>query len=90
MTRALSATLVWCALLAHPVAAQLISSDITWINECIFRNRDQIGVTNRILRGYCACLNDRRDISSNSKSIAEWEKENPLTMRACEQQAGWK
>lgn len=45
-------------------------------------------LTRTVLK-YCQCMVNEMD-SNDSRSVTQFEKANPKTMKMCERKAGWK
>lgn len=76
------------ATLAAPAAQSQSADDKKWVAQCMRDNKDE-GAKTEVVRKYCVCMNDKMD-ENETRSISQWEKQNPKAMKECEKQAGWK
>lgn len=70
-------------------AQKMNADDVKWINQCIGDNKGEAGATDKIVRAYCVCMNEKMD-NNETRSITQWEKSHPAARKACEKTAGWK
>lgn len=74
---------------APATAQQMTADDLKWFNQCIDDNAKEPGGTPEIVRAYCFCMNEQMD-DGETRSVTEWEKDNPDARKECEKTAGWK
>jgi hypothetical protein len=59
-----------------------------WIAQCV-KDNSAATVSADVVSKYCACMNNRMD-NNDTKTITQWENENPNARQACERESGWK
>ncbi len=75
------------SLIVSTVALAQTAADKKWVNQCLVDNKDA-KVSVSVVTAYCTCMNDQMS-ENETKSITQWEKENPTERKMCETKAGW-
>ena len=81
-------SLLAVAALAGSGLAYADADDAAWTAQCVKDNKDE-GAKPDVVLKYCQCMVNEMD-SNDSRSVTQFEKANPKTMKMCERKAGWK
>lgn len=87
MTKAI-ATILAASFLTMSGLAYADADDAKWIAQCIRDNKGE-GAKEEVVYKYCQCMVDKME-ANETRSVTQFEKANPESMRVCEKQAGWK
>lgn len=80
-------SVAFLSVVASTVAVAQTAADKKWVNQCLLDNKDA-KVAASVVNAYCVCMNDQMS-ENETKSITQWEKENPTERKMCEAKAGW-
>jgi len=64
------------------------ADDRKWVSRCIQDNKDA-KVSPDVVRKYCTCMNEAMD-DNETRSITQFERDNPKIRAKCDRESGWK
>lgn len=85
--RACAVALSFVTCLAMTSAVAQTAGYVKSVNQCL---RDSIGypVSQQTKTMYCTCMVDKMS-ESETRSVTQWERVNPLARDVCARRAGW-